>query len=171
MYCPNCGQQQFSRDEVLFALWPGTERPGRVARRRKSACPSYRGKAGLSRFSAAQRNSPRTEVDVFQWRAVSYFPFYQPGGRRRGTHRHSDNPLFCVARVAALRTNFQRQKCTRYSSGRADIGSWIGVSTRHIASSNMNIPVSDARRQQVRTNELAQPPSVTENTTRLLDDD
>jgi hypothetical protein len=34
-----------------------------------------------------------------------------------------------------------------------------------------NIPMPDSGRQQVRTNELAQPPSVTENTTRLLDND
>lgn len=32
-----------------------------------------------------------------------------------------------------------------------------------------NMPISNIGRQQVRTNELAQPPSVTENTTRLLD--
>ena len=31
------------------------------------------------------------------------------------------------------------------------------------------IPISDLRGSQVRTNELAQPPSVTENTTRFLD--
>jgi hypothetical protein len=34
-----------------------------------------------------------------------------------------------------------------------------------------NIPMPDFGRQQVRTNELAQPPSVTENTTRLLDNE
>jgi hypothetical protein len=34
-----------------------------------------------------------------------------------------------------------------------------------------NIPMPDFRRQQVRTNELAQSPSVTENTTRLLDNE
>ena len=34
-----------------------------------------------------------------------------------------------------------------------------------------NIPVSGASRQQVRTNELAQRPSVTEHTTRLLDNE
>jgi len=34
-----------------------------------------------------------------------------------------------------------------------------------------NIPASGASRQQVRTNDLAQRPSVTENTTRLLDNE
>jgi hypothetical protein len=34
-----------------------------------------------------------------------------------------------------------------------------------------NMPIPDFGRQQVRTNELAQPPSVTENTTRLLDNE
>ena len=34
-----------------------------------------------------------------------------------------------------------------------------------------NMPIPAAGRQQVRTNELAQPPSVTENTTRLLDNE
>jgi len=34
-----------------------------------------------------------------------------------------------------------------------------------------NMPIPAAGRQQVRTNELYQPPSVTENTTRLLDNE
>lgn len=34
-----------------------------------------------------------------------------------------------------------------------------------------NMPMPEAGRHQVRTNELAQPPSVTENTTRLLDNE
>ena len=34
-----------------------------------------------------------------------------------------------------------------------------------------NIPIPNASRQQVRTNELAQPSSVTEHTTRLLDNE
>ena len=34
-----------------------------------------------------------------------------------------------------------------------------------------NMPMPGVGRQQVRTNELAQPPSVTENTTRLLDNE
>jgi len=35
----------------------------------------------------------------------------------------------------------------------------------------VNNPMPNIGRQQVRTNELAQPPSVTENTTRLLDNE
>lgn len=35
----------------------------------------------------------------------------------------------------------------------------------------VNNPIPNIGRQQVRTNELAQPPSVTENTTRLLDNE
>ena len=34
-----------------------------------------------------------------------------------------------------------------------------------------NMPMPDIGRQRVRTNELAQPPSVTENTTKLLDNE
>lgn len=36
---------------------------------------------------------------------------------------------------------------------------------------SVNNPVPNIGRQQVRTNELAQPPSVTEQTTRLLDNE
>ena len=35
----------------------------------------------------------------------------------------------------------------------------------------VNMPMPDIGRQRVRTNELAQPPSVTENTTKLLDNE
>lgn len=41
--------------------------------------------------------------------------------------------------------------------------------TRGSLPSPINVPVPGFPRQHVRTNELAQPPSVTENTTKLLD--
>lgn len=41
--------------------------------------------------------------------------------------------------------------------------------TRSALPPPINIPVPNAGRQRVRTNELAQPPSVTENTTKLLE--
>ena len=43
--------------------------------------------------------------------------------------------------------------------------------TRSALPPPISVPVSGVGRQQVRTNELAQPPSVTENTTRLLDNE
>jgi hypothetical protein len=44
-------------------------------------------------------------------------------------------------------------------------------STRASLPPAANMPLPDIGRQRVRTNELAQPPSVTENTTRLLDNE
>ena len=44
-------------------------------------------------------------------------------------------------------------------------------STRSSLPPAANLPLPTVGRQQVRTNELAQPPSVTENTTRLLDNE
>jgi hypothetical protein len=41
--------------------------------------------------------------------------------------------------------------------------------TRNALPPPINVPVPGVGRHQVRTNELAQPPSVTENTTRFLD--
>ena len=43
--------------------------------------------------------------------------------------------------------------------------------TRSALPPPISVPVPGVGRQQVRTNELAQPPSVTENTTRLLDNE
>jgi len=45
------------------------------------------------------------------------------------------------------------------------------TSARGSLPSPASIPISNIGGRQVRTNELAQPPSVTENTTRLLDND
>ena len=45
------------------------------------------------------------------------------------------------------------------------------ASTRQALPPPINVPIPNIGRHQVRTNELAQPPSVTENTTRLLDDE
>jgi len=43
------------------------------------------------------------------------------------------------------------------------------ASTRASLPPPVNMPIPAVGRSQVRTNELAEPPSVTENTTRLLD--
>jgi hypothetical protein len=47
----------------------------------------------------------------------------------------------------------------------------VSMPARHPLPPASTIPVSDMRAPQVRTNELAQPPSVTENTTRFLEKD
>jgi hypothetical protein len=47
----------------------------------------------------------------------------------------------------------------------------LGSVPAHSLPPAVNMPMPDMGRQQVRTNELAQPPSVTENTTRLLDNE
>jgi len=57
---------------------------------------------------------------------------------------------------------------TSYAAQQSAFGSMPARSTLPPA---VNNPIPNIGRQQVRTNELAQPPSVTENTTRLLDNE
>ena len=170
MYCPNCGQQQVS-DEMRFC-----SRCGQAL-------------SGLSEWLAGAQLPAQRKVEL---------PFSEPPSpRRKGIRRAAKlmffsvvllpiflaislavdegGPmaipviLFFVSLVMMLYARLFSEKTTPAINQAARTAVLDAISARASLPPPTSIPI--AGRQQVRTNELAQPPSVTENTTRLLDNE
>ena len=80
--------------------------------------------------------------------------------------------LFFVALVMMLYARLFSDKNPPATAYQAPQTSTLGpTSTRASLQPPANVPMPDISRQRVRTNELAQPPSVTDHTTKLLDNE
>ena len=171
MYCPNCGQQQVS-EEMRFCSRCGLAL------------------SGLAEFLAGGR-VPAKRVDDVQVAA--------PSPRRKGIRRAAKvmffsgvlfpiflaiclaidegGPMaipfivFFVGLVMMLYARLFSDKTAPVSYQVAQTSVLDPTTARGSLPPATNIPMSGFGRQHVRTNELAQPPSVTENTTRLLDNE
>jgi hypothetical protein len=78
--------------------------------------------------------------------------------------------VFFVSLVMMLYARLFSDKTAPLISPAAQTSALGSTSARSQLPPATSIPISGVGRQQVRTNELAQPPSVTEQTTRLLDE-
>ena len=171
MYCPNCGQQQIS-EEMRFcsrcglalsglAEWLATGRlplkreedagPAAVSPRRKG----IRRAAKLMFFSGVMFPIFLVFSLAVEEPAPMLFPFM----------------VFFVSLVMMLYARL-------FSDKEAPVGipaatqpaAFDSTSPRYLPPANI-VVMPHAGRNQVRTNELAQPPSVTDHTTRLLDNE
>lgn len=79
--------------------------------------------------------------------------------------------LFFVSLVMMLYARLFSDKYAPGISQAAQTSALGSIPSRSSLPPPTSIPIPAAGRQQVRTNELAQPPSVTEHTTRLLDNE
>ncbi len=79
--------------------------------------------------------------------------------------------LFFVSLVMMLYARLFSDKTAPVNNQTAQTAALNSTAARSSLPPATNMPMPDIRRQQVRTNELAQPSSVTENTTRLLDNE
>jgi hypothetical protein len=79
--------------------------------------------------------------------------------------------LFFISLVMMLYARLFSDKNAPVSIQAAQQTSVLGPTPAHALPPAANMPMPGVGRHQVRTNELAQPPSVTENTTRLLDNE
>lgn len=167
MYCPNCGQQQIS-DEMRFCSRCGLALTGlaewlaggRIQRAEQAQVPVRSPRRKHIRRAAKVMFLSGVLFPIFLAMSLAideggpmFIPFF----------------VFFVSLVWMLyarlfiptsRVNDQAQQTTVLGSMSAR-GSLPPATTT-------SIPVG---RPQVRTNELAQPPSVTENTTRFLDNE
>jgi len=168
MYCPGCGQQQIS-DEMRFCSRCGLALSGLA---------DWLAGGGLP----AQRN-----VEVQQVPADSP---RRKGIRRAGKLMFFSGVLFVVFLAISLAVDeggpmivpvlvffvslVMMLYARLFSDKTAPVINQAGQttvsgSTRSSLPPATSIPINS--RQQVRTNELAQPPSVTDHTTRLLDNE
>jgi hypothetical protein len=79
--------------------------------------------------------------------------------------------VFFIALVMMLYARLFSDKTAPVNSTTAQTSALGSTSARGSLPPGTSIPISAVGRQQVKTNELVGPPSVTENTTRLLDNE
>ena len=190
MYCPNCGQQQVS-DEMRFCSRCGLALSGLAQWLASGGLPGSGGLAGHGSLPGKRAGLLASPADESQSSAMS--------PRRKSIRRAAklmffsavsfpvfliwsfaiDEPVplilpfgvFFVGLVMLLYALLFGDKTAPMSTQVAQTTALGSIPVRGSLPSAANIPIPGVGRQQVRTNELAQPPSVTENTTKLLDNE
>jgi hypothetical protein len=172
MYCPNCGQQQVSQ-EMRFCSRCGLALSGLaewLAGGRPVLAHAPEPPAQPQPPSPRRKNMRRAAKLMFFSGAL--FPIFLMIAIAEGEGAALIVPffLFFIALAAMLyarlfsdpnpKVNYQQP---------AQPPRLVSMPTHTPLPPASTIPISDMRGPQVRTNELAQPPSVTEQTTRFLD--
>ena len=171
MYCPNCGQQQIS-DEMRFCSRCGFALSG-------LAEWLAGGRAAVKRVDDQQvaalsprRKGMRRAAKVMFFSAV-LFPIFLAISIAvdEGGPMVIPFAVFFVGAVLMLYARLFSDKTAPMLNQVAQTSVLDPTIARGSLPPAANVPMPGFGRQQVRTNELAQPPSVTENTTRLLDNE
>ena len=174
MYCPNCGQQQVS-DEMRFCSRCGLALSGLADWLTQGSVPlAKREEAQVDAMSPRRKNIRRAAKMMFF--SAALFPIFvimavvedNPGPIAVPFVLFFSSLLWML--YARLFSDKQAAPATLPST-QSQATVFGPASTRQALPPPINVPIPNIGRHQVRTNELAQPPSVTENTTRLLDDE
>ena len=171
MYCPNCGQQQVS-EEMRFCSRCGLALTGLAEWLAGGAVPvKPAGKAPVSGLTARRKGMRRAAKLMF-FSAVLFpiFVLFSVAVEEGG-------PIiipvlsFFVALAMMLYARLFSDNTLPITSHTAQTTALRSEPARGSLppATTTNIPASG--RRQVRTNELAQPPSVTEHTTRFFDNE
>jgi uncharacterized membrane protein YvbJ len=170
MYCPNCGQQQIS-DEMRFCSRCGLSLSG-LAEWLAGGVPARRKDEAPVSQSSPRRKGIRRAAKLMFFSGVLFPVFLLISlAIDEGAPMIFPIALFFVALVLMLYARLFGEKTSPVNNEAAQTSVLESTSTRSSLppAANMNIPA--VGRQQVRTNELVQPRSVTEHTTRLLDNE
>ena len=174
MYCPNCGQQQIS-DEMRFCSRCGLALSGLAEWLAGGRLPAKsRDEVEAPAALSPRRKGIRRAAKLMFFSGV-LFPVFLMFSVAAGDGAPMIVPfvLFFISIVLMLYARlFSDKTVPAPAMNQAAQTSTLGsASTRGSLPPAANIPMPRAGQQHVRTNELAQPPSVTENTTRLLDNE
>ena len=172
MYCPNCGQQQIS-DEMRFCSRCGLALTGLAEWLASGVLPAPRTETKTSPDSPRKKGMRRAAKLMFITGAL--FPFFlamsigidEPGPLVIGFGLFFISSMLLI--YARLFSDPSPRALPNHTAQTSALGSVPPRAYLHPQAANP--PMPDIGRQRVRTNELAQPPSVTENTTRLLDNE
>ena len=172
MYCPNCGQQQVS-DEMRFCSRCGLAFSGlaewlagggRLPQRREEP----QNPAALS----PRRKGIRRAAKLMFFSGVLFFVFLAFSiATEEGAFMVFPFLLFFISLVLMLYARLFSDKNAPELKQAAQPAAFGSTPARGSLTPGNTIPIPGAGRQHVRTNELAQPSSVTEHTTRLLDNE
>jgi len=166
MYCPNCGQQQIS-DEMKFCSRCGLALSGLADWLAGGGVPAQR-KVEVEVSPASPRRKGIRRAAKLMFLSGVLFPVFLAISLAVDEGGPMILPIlvFFVSLVMMLYARLFSDKNPPAINHTAQLGS---ASTRSTLPPATSTPINS--RPQVRTNELAQPPSVTENTTRLLDNE
>lgn len=171
MYCPNCGQQQIS-DEMRFCSRCGLALTGLSEWLGGGAVPAKRAdETQVSALSPRRKGTRRAAKVMFASGVL--FPVFLLVSLVIDHGELMIIPIlvFFVSLVMMLYARLFSDPAAPVNQA-AQTSALGPISTRAALPQAANTSaIPSAARQQVRTNELAQPPSVTEHTTRLLDNE
>ncbi len=172
MYCPNCGQQQVS-EEMRFCSRCGLALSGLAEWLAGGSLSVKRGDEAQVAATSPRRKGIRRAAKLMFVSAV-LFPIFlviSLGVVEDGAPMIVPFAVFFVALVMMLYARLFSDKTAPVNTQAAQTSALGPASARGSLPPAANIPMPGAGRQHVRTNELAQPPSVTDHTTRLLDNE
>ena len=170
MYCPNCGQQQIS-DEMRFCSRCGLALSGLAEWLAGGALPARRQDEVKGDALSPRRKGIRRAAKLMFFSGVM-FPLFlifsiaveEPGPLLLPIS------IFFIALMWMLYARLFSEPTASVALNQPAQTPAMGPNpVRGSLPPPVTVPVPGIPRQHVRTNELAQPPSVTENTTKLLD--
>ena len=169
MYCPKCGQQQVS-EEMRFCSRCGLALSGLAEWLGGSQLPVQRADEMPVLGLSPRRKHIRRAAKLMFFSAV-LFPVFLVFSLAvdEGGPMVIPFMVFFVSLVWMLYARLFLDKTLSVINQPAQTSTLYTPPLRTPLPPVTTLPVPDTGRRQVRTNELAQPPSVTENTTRLLD--
>ena len=172
MYCPNCGQQQIS-DEMRFCSRCGLALSELAEWLAGGRAPAKAGEAQAPVPLSPRRKGIRRAAKLMFFSGV-LFPIFLMISLAADEGGPMVVPFFVffVSLVMLLYARLFSDKTVPAINHAAAPTSALGsTAARGALPPPTHTPIPAPGRQHVRTNELAQPPSVTENTTRLLDNE
>ena len=172
MYCPKCGQQQIS-DEMRFCSRCGLALSGLAEWLAGPSMPANRGDEVLASSLTSPRRKGIRRGAKLMFASGVLFPVFLLFSFifNQGAPMIVPIIVFFVSLVMILYARLFSEKTLSVNPEEAQTSALGSTSARGSLPPASNLSMPGGGRQQVRTNELAQPPSVTENTTRLLDNE
>jgi hypothetical protein len=175
MYCPNCGQQQIS-DDMRFCSRCGLALSGLMEWVTAGRLPAKSADYELAAIDSPRRKGIRRAAKLMFFSGV-LFPVCLALALLidEGALLLIPVPFFFASLVWMLYARLFSAKTAAatppvFVPPVAQSPSFVSSAARAALTPATNLFIPPTGRQQVRTNELSQPTSVTENTTRLLDD-
>lgn len=167
MYCPKCGQQQIS-DEMRFCSRCGLALSGLADWLAGGGLPAQRNvEVQQVPADSPRRKGIRRASKLMFFSGVLFVIFIAISlAVDEGGPMIVPAVVFFVSLVMMLYARLFSNATSPVNNQTTELNS---TSTRSSLPPATSIPINN--RQQVRTNELAQPPSVTDHTTRLLDNE
>ena len=171
MYCPNCGQQQVS-EEMRFCSRCGLALSELAEWLAGGRLPLQRTEEQHPAALSPRRKGIRRAAKLMFFSGVLFFVCVVISiAAEEGAFMIFPLLLFLVSLGMMLYARLFSDKTVPVNYQPPQASTFGPASARGSLPPGATIPIPNVGRQQARTNELAQPPSVTENTTRLLDNE